>query len=231
MRSLNLILSLMISFFASIALLTDNAQAQEADTEEPETKAETEVEPKPSGKDAIPAEPKPEAPLVRSATSLALENRLSLGTSVGWAYVKPSAGTWTGIGGSTLHGSWRNSAKPDGILFITGRYAPFTGVWRLNDRDYNTTAHGLFAGTSWLLPFSKKAEIKAGVEVGYLMVYAIPQDRAEVDGKVKGGKAAAGITSEVNWTVLSKMKIGPTIRVGGGGFTYASLGAAANYVF
>lgn len=257
MHSFTFILSMMFSFTAGCIFLEVKAQGQElgaddsassvettpssdkkkskkkpasepVETQDDETQSST-VPPKPEETDS---DKKTEAPIVRSATSIALDERLSLGTAIGWAYVKPSAGTWSGLGTSTLSGSWRKSPKPDGSLFITGRYTPYSGVWRLNDRDYDTTIHGGFIGASWLLPFAPgKSEIKAGVELGYLMVYAIPQDGAEVDGKAKGGKVAGGFSTEINWTFLSKLKIGPVIRVGAGSFSSVFVGAAANYVF
>lgn len=196
------------------------AEEQEVETTKPDDQQKTETHPS-------------EHPVAvaRSASSIALDERLSLGTGLGWAYVKPQAGKWQGAGASTIVGAWRKSQKPDGNLFITGSYTPYSGVWLVDDRYYDTVVHAFMGGVQWLFPLAANKGIKAGVELGYLMVYATPQDRSEADSKVKGGKFAAGANLGMDWTLLGKLKVGPVIRVNGGGFSNAFAGAVANYVF
>lgn len=248
-HSLTFLLTLIsASYLKSLpALAADENASPEADStqsEKPKKKAKkAPEEAPPSNENAAKTDDTEKAPsgealpthnveVARSATSIALDERLSFGTGLGWAYVKPATGKWEGIGASTLFGSWRKSPKPDGSLFITGSYTPYAGTWLVDERYYNTTVHAFMGGASWLLPFSAgKAEVKAGVELGYLMVYAIPQDRVDADGKVKAGKFGAGGNVEMNWTVLNKVKIGPMARFSAGGFTTAFVGAAARFVF
>ena len=180
---------------------------------------------------AIPLSPEKE-PLVRSATSKKLDQRLALGTSFGWAKVKPATGTWEGLGASDVTMSWRTSKKADGNLFVTARYAPYAGTWKLDNRYYNATAHGLFVGPQWRLSSVESAvAIKAGIELGYFLVYSSAQDGQEVDGAAKAGKANFGAHSEFEWTFLEKVHAGPFLRVNSGGFNIAQFGGAVSFVF
>ena len=80
-------------------------------------------------------------PMARSASSKAIENRLSVGTSLGWSIVKPSKGTWIGIGASDTFFRWKTSGAEDHPVSATLRYAPLTGVWTVGKRDYDVTLH------------------------------------------------------------------------------------------
>lgn len=179
---------------------------------------------------------KPEASpeVVRSQMSKAMDNRLSLSTSLGWAVVKPSKGTWIGIGASDLSARWRESQKGDGKLFITIRYAPFAGVWSVSDRDYDTTLHGIYGGAEFhkTLEAMGAATLKAGVELGYMLVYADPQDKAEAADDVKSGKVNLTTGGGLEWGILKdKVKVGPFARLHLAGFTIFNVGGSINFVF
>lgn len=179
---------------------------------------------------------KPEAPpeIIRSQMSTAMDNRLALSTSLGWAVVKPSKGTWIGVGASDLSARWRESQKGDGKLFITIRYAPFAGVWSVNDRDYDTTLHGIYGGAEFhkTLEAMGAATLKAGVELGYMLVYADPQDKAEAAGDVNSGKVNLTTGGGLEWGILKdKVKVGPFARLHLAGFTIFNVGGSINFVF
>jgi type IV secretory pathway VirB10-like protein len=179
---------------------------------------------------------KPEASpeVVRSQMSKAMDNRLSLSTSLGWAVIKPSKGAWIGVGASDLSARWRESQKGDGKLFITMRYAPFTGVWSVSDRDYDTTLHGIYGGAEFhkTLEAMGAATLKAGVELGYMLVYADPQDKAEAAGDVKSGKVNLTTGGGLEWGILKdKVKVGPFARLHLAGFTIFNVGGSINFVF
>jgi len=185
-----------------------------------------------------PAKTEPKAVVkpvvVQSQQSKALENRLSLATSLGWAVVKPANGTWTGIGASDISTRWRESNKGDGKVFITARYAPVAGVWTVDDRDYDTTLHGIFGGAEYEKPieFMGAPTIKAGVELGYMLVYAKPQDKAEAASDVKGGKVNLAAGGGADWAILNgKIKVGPFARLHFVGFTIVNVGGSVNFVF
>jgi hypothetical protein len=172
--------------------------------------------------------------VVQSQQSKALENKLSLATSLGWAVVKPANGTWTGIGASDISARWRESNKGDGKVFITARYAPVAGVWTVDDRDYDTTLHGIFGGAEYEKPieFMGAPTIKAGVELGYMLVYAKPQDKAEAASDVKGGKVNLAAGGGADWAILNgKVKVGPFARLHFVGFTIVNVGGSVNFVF
>ncbi len=200
----------------------DPAATDQADTEQGDATATKETK--------EPA--KPVTP--RSQTSKNLEKRLSLGTSVGWAVVRPAKGAWIGLGASDISLQWRMSQKEDGKLFITGRYAPFAGVWTVNKRDYDTTLHGIYAGAELQVPTNmmRAATLKAGVELGYMLVYAKAQDKAAPSGDVKGGKVNLTAGGGADWGILSnKVKVGPFARVQVGGFSIFNVGGSARFVF
>lgn len=172
--------------------------------------------------------------VVQSQLSKAIENRLSLATSLGWAVVKPANGTWIGVGASDISARWRESNKGDGKVFITARYAPVTGVWTVDDRDYDTTLHGIFGGAEYQKPieFMGAPTIKAGVELGYMLVYAKPQDEAEAADDVKGGKVNLAAGGGAEWDILNgKIKVGPFARLHFVGFTIVNVGGSVNFVF
>lgn len=168
----------------------------------------------------------------RSVTSHTLDERLLIGTSLGWSKITPTQGTWSGLGTSSINVAWRTSRQADGNLYITGRYTTYAGNWLYENHYYDTTIHGLISGLEWVLPFHLgRAQWKAGVELGYLMVYAKRQDSGEVDSKVKSNKASVGGATDVYWTILDKVRIGPFVQVSGGGFSIAQFGGAAAFVF
>jgi len=171
---------------------------------------------------------------VKSELSKSVDSRLSLGTSLGWAIVKPAKGTWSGLGTSDLSARWRESHKGDGNLFITARYAPFSGTWTVDKRDYDTTLHGIFGGAELHKPtvLFGDTNLKAGVELGYMLVYADPQDKAEAASDVKGGKFNLAAHGGLEWSLLSdKVKVGPLVRIHVVGFSMINLGGSIHFVF
>lgn len=202
----------------------------------PASKKPVETKDEAEGAADVATKEKPEAPpeIIRSEISKAMDNRLSLSTSLGWAVVKPSQGTWIGIGASDLSARWRESQKGDGKLFITIRYAPFTGVWSVSDRDYDTTLHGIYGGAEFhkTLEAMGAATLKAGVELGYMLVYADPQDKAEAADDVKSGKVNLTTGGGLEWGLLKdKVKVGPFARLHLAGFTIFNVGGSINFVF
>lgn len=170
--------------------------------------------------------------VVKSVLSKKLDSRLQIGTSVGWASVRTNSGPWTVAAGSAVYGAWRRSKDTSGKLYITARYAPYAGSFAFENTYYDGTIHGFLVGASWLTPANiGGANLKAGVELGYLMLYASPQDGTVADSKAKAGTVAAGIASELYWTILEKMHLGPFVNFYMGGATIAHLGAAASFVF
>lgn len=202
----------------------------------PAAKKRNELKDDGEGADGEKTEEKPEVPpeITRSQLSKTMENRLSLSTSLGWAVIKPSKGSWIGIGASDLSARWRESQKGDGKLFITMRYAPFTGVWTVSDRDYDTTLHGIYGGAEFHKPLEAMgaATLKAGVELGYMLVYADPQDKAEAAGDVKSGKVNLTAGGGLEWSLLKeKVRVGPFARLHLAGFTIFNVGGSINFVF
>lgn len=181
------------------------------------------------------AEQKTEAkPMVRSAASKALENRLFMGTSLGWALVKPSKGTWIGIGAADTYFRWRASSNEDAPVYITGRYAPVAGVWSTGNRDYDTTLHGIYAGAEYVLPLrlASNFSLKASSELGYMLVYAKAQDGAPESSDVKKGTLNLSVGGGGDWSLFSnKLKLGPFVRLHAVGFNMVNVGASAQFVF
>lgn len=170
-------------------------------------------------------------PTSKSAAGKSLDGRLSLGTSIGWGIVKPAKGSWNGLGTNDMEVRWRASSKADGKLYYTGRYAPFSGVWTVKNRDYDTTLHGFFGGAEYQKPMPRLT-LKAAVELGYMMVYARPQDKAPAAGDVKGGTVNLTAGGGADWSFLSdKVKLGPFARVHVAGFSIFNFGGSAQFVF
>jgi hypothetical protein len=177
---------------------------------------------------AVPAVSQPKSP-----TSEKLNQRLEIGSSMGWASVKTSDATWTVGGSANLRSSWRRSPKAGGKTFITGRYAAFGGTLKSkDDAYYNASGHVFLGGMNWIAPWSiGSASHKLGGELGYMLTYVRRQDGSEADAKVKSGKGLVGLNSQIEWTVLEKMKIGPVLNVGLGQVTSVELGALAMMQF
>ena len=172
-------------------------------------------------------QPQPE----RSIFSKRLAKRLSLATSLGWAVVKPSTGSWVGIGASDITARWRESRKEGLMFMITARYAPTAGVWRVDNRDYDTTLHGMYFGVELQKAIESMgaATIKTGLELGYVLVHAAPQDKAEADSKVRGGKINLAVSGGADWDILGgKVKVGPFVRAHLAGFSVARIVSRRN---
>lgn len=167
--------------------------------------------------------------VVKSATSLRLETRLSLGTSLGWAVVKPSKGSFVGLGTSDISVQWRLVPEVTGPLYVTGRYAPFVGVWTFDKRDYDATLHGLYGGAEYRIP-AGKATVKIGAELGYLLIYAKAQDKTKVPSSVTKGKVNLSAGGGADWGFASnKVLVGPFARVHVIGFSIFNVGASARF--
>ena len=170
-------------------------------------------------------------PVVKSDSSLFLEKRFSLGTSVGWAVVKPSKGTWVGLGASEVSFQWRLSSDDSSPLSVTGRYAPFAGVWTVNKRDYDVAVHGIYGGAEYRIP-AGTATLRAAAELGYMLIYARAQDKTKLTSDVMGGKANISLGGGADWKFASdKILVGPFARFHVGGFSIFNVGASARFVF
>lgn len=235
------------------AVKTNAAESSSPQKAEPKPTIEKPATPTPA-KPPVPAKPKvePEAaeeeeaeaapttekaeikPVVRSAASKALDNRLSIGTSLGWSIVKPAKGTWIGIGAADSYFRWRAASAEDGPLYITGRYAPIAGVWSTGSRDYDTTLHGIFGGAEYILPIRVGANlsIKGSAELGYMLVYAKAQDGAPEASDVKKGTVNLSVGTGADWSLFSnKLKVGPFVRLHAVGFSMVNIGGSAQFVF
>jgi hypothetical protein len=205
-----------------------------ASTKKPVVNKKTKVQENDEKSSLTQKKPDTKAVVVRSQLSKAIEDRLSLATSLGWAVIKPSKGEWTGIGASDLSLRWRESVKDQGKVFITVRYVPLTGVWTVDSRDYDTSLHGIYGGAEYQksIELMGAPTIRTGVELGYMLVYARPQDKAEVDGDVKGGKFNLAASGGAEWDILNgKVKVGPFARLQAVGFTIFNVGGSVNFVF
>jgi hypothetical protein len=70
------------------------------------------------------------------------------------------------------------------------------------------------------------------VELGYMLVYAKPQDKAETANDVKGGKVNVAAGGGADWAILNgKIKVGPFARLHFVGFTIVNVGGSVNFVF
>jgi hypothetical protein len=167
-----------------------------------------------------------------SRQSKFIAGRLALGTSLGLRQVKPAEGTWTGVGAVSVHSDWRLSEKPEGKFFARLRYSPYAGIWKVDDRFYDTTFHGFFAGVGYFGPITPGGgRINPSLEVGYLMVYARPQDGEIADTKVKKGKISANATVEALWVFKEKIEFGPFLGGEFGGIQAVHGGIRSRFVF
>jgi hypothetical protein len=210
------------------------ATAKPAGASKPAKQTAEDQEESEQTQEAAPTEKVAAKPMARSGASKTVENRLSVGTSLGWSVVKPSKGTWIGIGATDMFFRWKTANTDDHPLAATLRYAPLTGVWNTGNRDYDVTLHGIFAGADYLLPLRAAANlsVKAGAELGYLLPYAKAQDGAPESSDVKKGSLSFAVSSGADWSLMNnKLKVGPVIRLQAIGFTVINLGGAAQFVF
>jgi hypothetical protein len=207
------------SAFAANAPKKEEAASQQADDQESADKTDKSTTEKTNKSET------------KAHADSAVNNRLFLGTSVGWGVIKPSKGSWNGLGTSDVSARWRTGGKEGGNLFITGRYAPFVGVWHLDHRDYDTTLHGIYAGTEYVMPISSM-NLKAGVELGYMLVYAKPQDNGAAASDVKGNKVNLSAGGGADWGFFGdKVRIGPFARVHFAGFSIINIGGSVQFGF
>lgn len=167
--------------------------------------------------DQAPAEP-------RSATSLALADRLNIFTTIGFSKVTPKEGTWTSLGQTSLGIGWRFTEKETNNAHGTIRIVPLTGVWKVEDRYYDTAVQGVFFGGEWQPnPATAFWDYRIGGELGYQFVSVRPQDRADPEKKFNAGKFGFAITARGTRLIGEKISIGPALRLASGYFTTTSL--------
>lgn len=220
-----------------------NADANDASTEEtsPEVPAEKPVAPvktaKPSkGSPAKTSTPPPQAAKTTTPAtpmlSHRINDRLQLGVSLGFASIKPSAGSWQGLGFSSVTGAWKGSSKVESSFYISGRYTPYAGVLTVEHEDYDAAMHGFFVGPQWQLPIGSQGRVlKAGLELGYLLVYAKPQDRYSTATKAKENKVVAGGGVEFAWMLLENVQLGPFLAAHAGSTQIYQGGVASSFLF
>ncbi len=201
--------------------------------------AEEEADPKPATENAKPKKAEPAAKegnekinVAKSSSSKKLDNRALLGASVGWVSMRSTSSTWAVGGASSVFGAWRLSQKEDGLVYATGRYTPFAGTLKCDEISYDATGHGFFGGAYFLIPnLPSQTALKLGGELGFLKVYAKPQDGSSGDAKAKKSAPLAGLNAELDWTFLEKVQLGPFINAYFGGATIVYLGASTSLAF
>jgi len=160
-----------------------------------------------------------------------VNGRLSLGSAIGIASIKPLGGSWSGGGFASVTSEWRLLPKSESWL-LSARYTPYAGTLNIEGDYYDATIHGIFLGgkgaKSNLLGAST---FKVGVDVGYLLIYSKPQGGYESTRSSKEGKVSVGTSTELVWKTMEKMQVGPFLAASFGNIQMIQGGALALFLF
>lgn len=190
----------------------------------------------PGDEDKKPAdeggEAKQAAPMVQSATSKALQDKLSLTTSFGWVKASKGKGEWKGSGMSDLTVGYKFAAvSPTMSLDGTYRYAPVAVSGVEDDVSYRGVWETHFFGARLHYAMGSTTVVGSG-EVGYTMVHTKPVDGQEQVKKAEAGGGQVALGGGADFHVIDKnMTAGPRLILGFGSFTTIQVAGAVGFLF
>jgi len=173
-------------------------------------------------------------PLVQSATSKKIADKLLLQTSVNWAHVSASKGDWQAGAATEVTVGYRLPNKYRGIsMWGLLRYTPmdFTAVIGL--QSYRGVSESYLVGALAQMPIKEGLSGFASIEVGYMQVGMYESDHAATTEKNEfdryGGQYA--ITTGLKWAVMEKIELGPRLAASFGTLQVTEVGGLVQFVF
>jgi len=173
------------------------------------------------------------APMVQSATSKALDDRLSLSTSFGWIRASQSEGDWRSSGVSDVTLAWRLGLKTiDKLdLWTSLRYAPIAIAGEIDGVSYRGVWEAWNIGAIGKYLVGNGLRAVGSFEVGYVLVYLRPLNDIETSKNHEKNGVMASLGAGVDWDVVPKFAFGPRLNVGFGSTTAIQVAASGTFTF
>lgn len=223
---------------ASLATLAFSASAvygkglETLSNSNPETEQKAEA-----GKDAKPADGAAAAstePMVQSAASKAIAQKLWIATSFGWVKVSRSEGDWNGSGMTDVAIGYK--LMPIGTnMSIDGtyRYAPVAISGEIDDRSYRGVWETHYFGGRFKYNVSQSLTALGTAEAGYVLVYLRPTDNLEQEAKYEENGFSMVVGGGADWHLLENgaFSAGPRLNLGFGSVTTIQVAGAATFLF
>ncbi len=172
------------------------------------------------------------APLTKSALSQKLEDRFSLGMSLGFVTIpKAKNGDYYAYSGADIFAHWKTWSNEKAAITATMRYLPIEAENQIDGKSYNAVIEGYFIGGiyEWLL--TQSLSVFTGIELGYLVVHLDSVDSFKVSSSDEANKFAYGLATGLDWLATQKLKLGPRINVAFGDYQIAQYAGAITLLF
>ena len=173
------------------------------------------------------------APVV-SDLSKSLSGKVTLASSVGWAKVSQTGGTWKSSGFSDFSLNYQISAINEGTkISISYRYAPVVVSGLANGHSYRGVWETHNFGGQVKLKTSRKTVALVAGELGLLKSYLRPTDGLLAEGSASKGGVVFALGSGMDYWVFNKSEftIGPRLYLGFGAARQTQLSLACGFGF
>ncbi len=176
---------------------------------------------------------KAETPMVKSASSKAISDKLFMGTSFGWVKAAKSGGTWQGSGMSDLTIGYKVANLSSVMsLAATYRYAPVAVSGTEDDQSYRGVWESHFFGGKLNYSLGSTLSAVGSAELGYVQVHVKPTDGLVETAKASKGGGQLALGGGADWQMIDKAcTVGPRLYLGVGSFTTVQIAGAIGFMF
>lgn len=182
--------------------------------------------------DGVPAATS-ETTVTQSATSKALNDKLSIGTGFGFYMASASEGEWSSRGGAELAAYYVLPYVTHSAWSLSGsfRYATFDATAVLDRLSYRGTVEGYHLGAMARIGRNTKMSFIGSGEVGMMVVHMYSLERVEVDDKLNSNGVNVTLGGGVDWQLQPKLFLGPRLGLGFGRLQTVQLSGNATFMF
>ena len=169
-----------------------------------------------------------------SSFSKTLSGKATLFSSVGWAKVSQSGGTWKSSGYSDFGLNYQISAINEATKFLVSyRFVPVVVSGLVNGHSYRGVWETHNIGGQVKLKTSRKTIAIASGELGFLKSYLHPTDGLVAEGAASKGGAVLALGTGMDYWVLnrSEFTIGPRLYLGLGAARQMQLSLTCGFGF
>jgi hypothetical protein len=214
------------------------AQSQDLDamqpTEPPPVVEAPATEAKEEKKDAPEIKPDATVAASRSAASKAIEDKLVLGTGLGWISLSGEGGNWNAGFHSQLFMTYALPVNVAGFALAGSfRYLPLDVTPKIDKNSYRGVVEGLMFGAEGRMKVTAPTNMAyvATAELGYMKTSLDPSDDlAKISSHGKSGVSLA-VGGGADWTFLGKLAGGPRVRLGFGSYSMFEVSGAIGCYF
>jgi hypothetical protein len=214
------------------------AQSQDLDAIQPTSPPPVEEAPTTESKEvkSSSSEVKPDANIAvsRSASSKAIEDKLVLGTGLGWISLSGQGGNWAAGFHNQLFMTYALPVNVAGFALAGSfRYLPMDVTPKIDNNSYRGVVEGLMFGAEGRMKVTVPTNMTyvATAELGFMKTSLDPaDDLAKVSSHGKSGVSLA-VGGGADWTFLSMLAGGPRVRLGFGSYSMVEISGAIGCYF